>query len=332
VTGGALTAGLIALLASGLAPTFVAGQVAPAPGKRLLRLDDLYRMREVGDPRLSPDGAWVAFTVTVRDSARDEDYSAVYLVSWDGRTSRRLTWGTEGEHSPRWSPDGKSLAFLSSRGDTHQGEQVWILPRDGGEATRLTALADGVSDYAWAPDGRRLAVIARDPDPDSAAGRNGAGGDTVKAPPPIVITRFQFRADNIGWLTERRARLYVVDVPTGRATLLTPGPVDAALPSWSPDGREIAYVRKTGEDGDRTFNNDVYAIAAEPGATPRQVTTYSGNDNDPDWEGGPPAWSPDGRTIAYEKSDAPELFDYGMQHLAVTSAQGGGPERFATTP
>ena len=324
------TAGLIALLAAIGDPMSVAGQVAPAPGKRLLALDDLYRVREVGDPRLSSDGAWVAYTVTVRDSARDEDYSAIYLMSWDGRTSRRVTWGTEGERAPRWSPDGKSLAFLSSRGDAQKGEQVWVLPREGGEATRVTSLPDGVSDYAWAPDGRRLAVIARDPDP--AAPRNGPGGDTVKAPSPIVITRFQFREDNIGWLTERRARLYVVDVPTGRATLLTPGPVDAALPAWSPDGRQIAYVRKTGEDADRTFNNDVYAIDADAGATPRQLTTFAGNDNDPEWEGGPPAWSPDGRTIAYEKGGAPELFDYGMQHLAVTAAQGGGPERFVTTP
>ncbi len=327
----ALAAGVAGLLTAIGAPSGVAGQVAAAPGKRLLALDDLYRMRDVDDPRLSPDGAWVAYTVTVRDSARDEDRTAVYLVSWDGRTTRRLTWGTEGERAPRWSPDGKSLAFLSSRGDAHRAEQVWILPRDGGEATRVTALADGVSEYAWAPDGRRLAVIARDADP-AADERDSGRRDTATAPPPIVITRFQFRADNIGWLTERRTRLYVVDVPTGQATLLTPGPVDAALPAWSPDGRQIAYVRKTGEDGDRTFNNDVYAIDAQAGATPRQVTTFPGDDNDPDWESGPPAWSGDGRSIAYVQGGPPELFYYGMQHLAVTSAEGGGPERSVLNP
>ena len=314
----------VSTIAPPVAPAVAAG-AAPA-GHRLLTIDDLTRERDAADPRPSPDGQWVAYSVTAADTAHDVSVPAIYLTSWDGRTTRRLTWSKDGEHMPRWSPDGKALAFLSSRDDDHSVDQLWILPRDGGEAQRITALPGGVLEYAWAPDGHRLAVIADDPDPDSTAGDSAA---KAKTPKPIVITRFQFRADNIGWLGERRARLYVVDLATHAATLLTSGAVDAALPSWSPDGRMIAYVRKAPDDGDRTSNHQVYTIEPRAGAMPRQVTKSDVNNNDPEWVAGPPAWSPDGKWIAYVRGGSEQMLYYAVQHLAVVPA-GGGPERIVT--
>ena len=304
----------------------VAPVAAPA-GRRMITIDDLTRERDAADVRLSPDGQWVAYTVSGADTAHDISVSAIYLSSWDGRTTRRLTWSKDGEHLPRWSPDGHALAFLSSRDDEHAADQLWVLPRDGGEAHRVTTLPGGVLDYAWAPDGRHLAVIADDPDPDSAASDTGAA--KLRTPKPIVITRFQFRADNIGWLGERRARLYAVEPVTGAVTLLTTGPVDAALPSWSPDGHLIAYVRKSGEDGDRTSNHQVYTIEARAGAVPHQVTVSDVNNHDPEWVAGPPAWSPDGRWIAYVRGGPEKMLYYSVQHLAVVPAD-GGPERIVT--
>jgi dipeptidyl aminopeptidase/acylaminoacyl peptidase len=301
--------------------------VSAPPDRRLLTLDDMTRERDAADPRLSPDGQWVAYTVSDADTARDISVSAVFVTSWDGHTTRRMTWSKEGERSPRWSPDGRVLAFLSARDDEHEVEQVWMLPRDGGEAQRITNLPGGVADYAWAPDGHRLAVIADDPDPDSAD--TDAPGNKGKTSKPVVITRFQFRADNIGWLGDRRARLYTVDLATRTAMLLTPGPVDAALPSWSPDGGLIAYVRKVGDDADRTSNHQVYTIEPRPGAVPHQITMYDGNDNDPEWEAGAPAWSPDGKWIAYIRGGPEKMLYYSVGHLAVVPA-GGGPERVVT--
>jgi dipeptidyl aminopeptidase/acylaminoacyl peptidase len=301
--------------------------VSAPPGRRLLTLDDMIRERDASDPRVSPDGQWVAYSVSDVDTARDVSVSAVYVTSWDGRTTRRMTWSKEGEHAPRWSPDGRMLAFLSARDDEREMEQVWMLPRDGGEAQRITNLPGGVLDYAWAPDGHRLAIIASDPDPDSADAD--AAGNKARTPRPIVITRFQFRADNIGWLGDKRARLYTVDLATHATTLLTPGQVDAALPSWSPDGGLIAYVRKAATDGDRTSNYQVYTIEPRAGAVPRQVTMYDGNDNDPEWGAGPPAWSPDGKWIAYVRGGPEKMLYYSVGHLAVVAA-GGGPERVVT--
>jgi dipeptidyl aminopeptidase/acylaminoacyl peptidase len=301
--------------------------VAAPLGRRLLTIDDMTREHDAAEPRVSPDGQWVAYSVSGADTAHDVSVSAIYLTSWDGRTTRRLTWSKEGEHLPRWSPDGRALAFLSARDDAHDVDQLWILPRDGGEAQRITTLPGGVLDVAWAPDGRRLAVIANDPDPDST------GEDTAsaksKTPKPIVITRFQFRADNIGWLDQRRARLYTVDLATRATTVLTTGPVDAALPSWSPDGQQIAYVAKGGDDGDRTSNHQVYTIEPRAGAAPHQVTMYDGNDNDPEWVPGPPAWSPDGKWIAYVRGGPEKMLYYSLGHLAVVPAA-GGPERIIT--
>jgi dipeptidyl aminopeptidase/acylaminoacyl peptidase len=301
--------------------------VAAPLGRRLLTLDDMTRERDAGDPRVSPDGQWVAYSVSGADTAHDVSVSAIFLTSWDGRTTRRLTWSKEGEHLPRWSPDGRALAFLSARDDEHDVDQLWILPRDGGEAQRITTLPGGVLDVAWAPDGHRLAVIANDPDPDSTAGDTAA--TKSKTPKPIVITRFQFRADNIGWLDERRARLYTVDLATRATTVLTTGPIDAALPSWSPDGHLIAYVAKRGEDADRTSNHQIFTIEPRAGATPHQITMYDGNDNDPEWVPGPPAWSPDGKWIAYVRGGPERMLYYSLGHLAVVPA-GGGPECIIT--
>jgi Tol biopolymer transport system component len=214
---------------------------AQTPGQRTLNLDDLIRLREVTDPQISPDGGWVAYTVSFPDTARDRLDQDVWMTSWDGRQRIRVTSSRSSEHAPRWSPDGRYLAFLSDRDDAREVSQVWLLNRAGGEAERITDFPGGVSEFAWAPDGARLALIVSDPDPDSAA----VAGDTAQRKQrPIVIDRFQFKEDETGYLDTRRDHLYLFDVATRRAEILTPGGYNERAPSWSPDGRSIAFVSK----------------------------------------------------------------------------------------
>lgn len=281
--------------------------------QRPITIHDVYAIRSVSDPALAPDGAWVAYTVTTVDSAKDRQDADIWMTSWDGARSVRLTQGHESNHLPRFSPDGRWLAFLSGRGDKDDKDdvdQLWVLDRAGGEAERVTTFKGGVQDFAWSPDGARLAVVATDA-PDS-------GGH------PLVIDRFQFKADITGYLTERRDRLYLVDRASHASTLLTPGPSDAGSPAWSPDGRSIAYVQKSGADVDRADNWDLYVVEAVTGAAPRQLTTYPGSDNEPDWSS-PIAWSPDSRSIAYIRGDDPKLLYYTNEHLYVIPAAGGEP-------
>jgi dipeptidyl aminopeptidase/acylaminoacyl peptidase len=327
----------IASLVPALAVVLALPLVAQS-GRRPIQLDDLYRLRTVSDPQISPDGDWVAYTVSTPDTAEDRSDDDVWMTRWDGTRSVRLTWGKESEHTPRWSPDGRYLAFLSGRGDENDVDQLWLLDRAGGEARRLTSLKGGVTDYAWAPDARRLALVVEDPDddtvavaPDSTGGAPGTISVRRKTPKPIVVDRFQFKRDVDGYLGTRRQHLYLLHLSdraaadTGAAgaavTQLTTGRYDELLPSWSPDGRRIAFVSKRGPDVDRTDDWNVYAMEAAAGSAPVQLTTFEGEDDNPDW-GSRPAWSPDGRQIAYVQGGEPRLIYYGVQKLAIVPAAG----------
>lgn len=281
---------------------------------------DLDRVHTVTQPDFSPDGAWIAYTVTSSDTLRDQQDSDVWMAAWDGSRQVRLTNSAKSEHTPRFSPDGRWLAFLSPREDPHDAEQVWLLDRTGGEARRLTNLPGGVTDYDWSPDGTRLALIATDAEPEAAKDVDGK----EKPKPAIVVDRYVFMRDVDGYLTTRRTHLYVADVATGRATILLPGATDEALPAWSPDGKQIAFASRQGADFDRDYDWDLWVMAADSGAAPRRLTGNDGTDAYPEWDGRP-VWRPDGSAIAYLHAGPPKLIYYATQHLAVVAPSGGTP-------
>ncbi|CAN5554929.1 S9 family peptidase [soil metagenome] len=287
-----------------------------AQTKRPLQIDDIYNLLTVRDPQRSPDGQWVAYTVTRSIKATDKNDTDVWMVSWDGRQQVRLTHTPDSETSPRWSPDNRYLAFVSSRqGAT--GGQIWLLNRAGGEAFKLTDVKGGVSDFAWSPDSKRLVLVVTDPDPEE---EDKAGGEKTgpKTPRPIVIDRFAFKRDGRGYLDDRRSHLYLFDVESREVETLTSGPFDETAPSWSPDGRQVAFIRRHGEgDVDKVPNQDVFVVEARAGAEPRRLTHTTAH------ERGRPEWSPDGRTIAYLLGDEPAYSAYVQDRLAVVPAAGG---------
>jgi dipeptidyl aminopeptidase/acylaminoacyl peptidase len=302
-----------------LLAALLANLVAVAASAEAFKVDDITAVREVSDPQLSPEGNWVAYSVSGFDFAQDKRLTHLWMVSWDGKQTIALTAGEHSAHSARWSPDGQSLAFLAARGGDEAPTQVWLLNRSGGEAQALTEFKGEVIDYDWSPDGRRLALIVADEDPQAAS-----KDDESKTSPPIVIDRFYFKEDETEYLGTRRQHLYVFDVATRKAELLTPGRYEEGQPSWSPDGREIAFVSKRSLDPDRDNEFGLYAIMPTPGSTPRLLAKFQGEAGDSAWAGAP-AWSPNGDEIAFVTAGDPKLVYFSAHRLAVVSARGGTP-------
>lgn len=300
--------------------TAISASFGQNAGKHPYSLDDFAAFREVADPQLSPDGELVAYTVRAVDASQDKLITHLWMCNWDGSGTRQLTFSKEGESYPRWSPDGKFLSFISSRGVEGETDQVWLLPRSGGEAQRISNMKGDVSEFAWAPDSKRLALIVGDADPDKPG-----EGEKSKTQKPIVIDRFQFKQDKVGYLRTLRQHLYIFDVQTRQAELLSPGNYDESQPVWSPDGKSIVFVSKRDGDADRNENWDLFVIEAKAGSQPRQLTTFKGKDSEPDWDSAP-AWSHDGKFIAYAQGGDEKLIEYAVRHVAIIPASGGTPK------
>ena len=308
--------GVIMVIFFALGGVFLEAAVRQA--KRPVKLEDFARARTVRDAQRSPDGQWVAYTVSTIDVEKDKRDTDIWMVSWAGGEEIRLTSSPESESQPRWSPDNRYLAFLASRGEEDQkkkGAQVWLLNRLGGEAERLTDIKGGISDYAWSPDGKRLVLVVNDPDPDDEPEKK--EGWKRKAKPPLVIDRYHFKQDRTGYLRNLHQHLWVFDLETRKGEAITSGAFDDRTPAWSPDGRSIAFVSNRAPDPDRSADTNVYVIEAKAGAEPRALTVFPGPDR------GRLSWSPDGRWIAYLQGDEPRFYAYHLNKLAIVPAAGG---------
>jgi len=292
----------------------LAASHAEAPKKRDINLDDLAKLRRVGAPVVSPDGEWVAYTVSQVDTKDDKTQTHLWLVKWDGSVHLQLTYGKEGASAPKFSPDGRYISFLSERPGAVKGNQVWVMDRRGGEAEQLTNITDkNVEGYSWSPDSKKLLLTLHpkaEPDPEE--------GKPPAPPKPIVIDRYHFKQDMQGYLRDDAYNaLYLWDLSTKKAEKVTTGKhVNENEAGWSPDGKWIAFVSNQDPDPDRSNNSDVFVVEAKGGATAKRLTTWKGPD------GGRLAWSPDSTSIAYTQGAKVELEEYSQAKPAVVTLDG----------
>ncbi|MBC7985228.1 MAG: S9 family peptidase [Sphingomonadaceae bacterium] len=295
-----------------------AAQTPPMP----FTVEDMTRVEEISEPVFAPDGERVVYVVSSARTDKDASQSDLFAVGWEGGAGRALTrTRAESEWSPQFSADGRVLAFLRDGGDDEEGEtQLWTMAERGGRARQASRIAGGVSDYSLSPDGRSAVVVAE---------LGGAVGSEADPPAPIVIDRLFFKEDGRGRLDARRQHLFRVDLRSGEAVQLTSGEDDHWLPSWSPDGRWIAFVSKRCEDADRHLCHDIYVMPAEGGEA-RRISTHEGSDLDPDWEAGRPEWSPDSRRLLWVAAGEERLIYYSPFQLAtadIESGEQGAPAR-----
>jgi dipeptidyl aminopeptidase/acylaminoacyl peptidase len=287
---------------------------ADAPKKRAITLDDLARLQRVGAPVVSPEGDWVAYTVSQIDIKEDKGQTHLWMAKWDGSACIQLTYGKEGASSPHFSPDGRYISFLSSRPGAAKGTQVWVLDRRGGEAEQLTGITDQeIEGYSWSPDSKKLLLTLHPKaEPDVEEGKPPA------PPKPIVIDRYHFKQDIQGYLRDDAWNsLYLYDLAAKKPEKLTTGKnVQEEDAVWSPDGAWIAFVSNQDPDPDRSNNTDIFVVAAKAGSAARKLTTWSGPDD------GHLAWSPDSKSIAYTQGAKLELLEYSQARPAVVTLEG----------
>ena len=292
------------LLSAVLSTTFLFSQT-----KRPIAPEDTYRLQNISDPHVSPEGNWVVYTLSSVDTSRDKRNNDIWMVSWDGKQNIQLTNSQDGESSPRFSPDGKYISFIASRGVDEKYSQVFLLDRRGGEGKKITDVKGEINDYVWSPDGSKILLVIKDPD------YSDTGKTKIRV--PYVMNRYHFKQDYQGYLEKRATHLYLFDMSTKKLDTLTSGIYDETNPSFSPDGTQVAFSSNRTEDPDKNENSDIYVIDAKARATSKKLTTWSGSDDNP-------VWSPDGKFIAYLQSSSKESFTmYGQSYLAVISKDGG---------
>jgi len=282
---------------------------------RRLRLEDALAVRRVVEVQTAPNGRRAVAVVEHALRKDDRMSRSLWLVDLAGDDApHRLTRQGGRDDRPRWSPDGRSVAFLSDRPRSVEADdatddkaggsngdadaphtQLWLLDLErGGEPEQLTDWPEGVDDFAWAPDGRHLALVLRTPD----EAEQGYLRALRRGRAPHVLDRLQHKRDGVGFLDDVRRHIHVLDRADASVRQLTFGPCDETAPAWSPDGRTIAFVSNRTGQADSNQREDVWLVDAATGEARR--LSYG------DIHAERAIWSPDGTRLAVIGSLAPE--------------------------
>ena len=283
--------------------------------KRAITIDDLFRIKLLGSPQIAPDGSQIVFVYKWIDPEKNKYFSNLWRVRV-GEEASPFTYGEWSDTQPRWSPDGKQVAFISNR--QKPKSQIYVIPADGGEARPITNLEEGsIAEFAWSPDGSKIAFIYRETAPEWREQARKERQEKGFSNPPRVIRRAHWRLDGDGAFVEQRYHLYVVDVKTGATKQLTADPeFSESSPAWSPCGNYIAFLSNRHPDPDNHPGYDAIWIVPAEGGDLRRVEA-------PDGSKYAVRWSPDGKYLAYIGNPYPDDPYPRNDHVWRVSVDGG---------
>ena len=293
--------------------------VAAADGgaaRHPVTIDDILAMRSLSELTCAPDGRQAAYVASVADVKADKRRSAIWLADLAGPPALQLTGSEDSASAPAFSPDGKSIAFLSKRGKDKQA-QIWLLDRRGGEAQKLTDVKGDIAAFRWSPDSRRLLLTITDPAKEPP--KDDEAKDGEDRPLPVVVDDVKFKEDGTGFLTaESHTHLALFDVAARTETRLTASDsFDVSAPEWSADGKSVAFLTDHALDTAAPATQWLMVMEPKAGAAPRVAAKFAGA------LGQQLIWSADGTKIAHLVGDVPKLNQYSQPRLAETFLASG---------
>ncbi|MCH8059354.1 MAG: S9 family peptidase, partial [Proteobacteria bacterium] len=280
-----------------------------ADAEQRFGIDQYLALDSVSEISVSPDGLYVAYTVTSNDLKKDQTRDTVWMQPTGGGDPIQMTASASDSSSPRWSPDGRYLAVLSDRKD--EITQVWLLDRRGGDAQQLTKFKQGIDEFDWAPNSNSMLLVTEDPTPADL------DEEERPNPRPYVVDRLQFKEDYVGYLDRHRSHIHIVDVSSGDTRQVTSGDYDDSEPAWSADSQRIVFVSNRTDKPDRNRNTDLWIVAvSKDGNAPLQLTSNETADASP-------SWSPDEQFVVYTSTVPGSLPIYAIPQLTTVHVATG---------
>jgi dipeptidyl aminopeptidase/acylaminoacyl peptidase len=265
--------------------------------KRAMTVEDLFKLKSLSNPQISPDGKYIVFVVRTPDFEENSYNADLWMISAQGGEPLRLTYHKKSDRYPRWRPDGKMLAFLSDRDEKNQ---IWLMSPSGGEAEKLTDAKSGVNSFAWSPNGKKIAYLSAEPLSDEEEKKKKEKDDAIVVDKDIKMTN-----------------LWIMDVESKKTVQLTKGDCNVDSFDWSADGRTIAYSITPTPKADDQAKSDLMIISVVDGVEPNILVKRPGTDT-------APLWSPDGNYIAFISRDG-QKNGTGNNYICMVPASGGKP-------
>ncbi|WP_462412300.1 S9 family peptidase [Neobacillus sp. Marseille-QA0830] len=226
--------------------------------RRGIQSSDLYGLKSVASPQFAPDGSSFVFVQTTINQETDEYQSQLFFKDLTTNDGAALPWtfGKGKNLTPRWSPDGTKLAFVSTRSGKGQ---IYVLSKSGGEARQLTFLPEGASNPVWSPDGKTIA-FSTSLKPGQSLTIEELTEQKQNKPQPLEVSQMKYKSDSSGFWQGHYSQIAVVDIESGEVTQLTEDKYDCSLYSWAPDGEKLLIAADVDGQSDTSFNQDVYLL------------------------------------------------------------------------